>query len=93
MVDPKMFRVTKINQPVVAAPTVRMNDRFNPDTPANNGLQRFSLDVRNDFGKNFTVSFVDSKDDGFARCSATAFALDSFRSEIRFINFDFTGKR
>ena len=49
MINPEMFRITQINQSVVAAPHIGMNNRFDADTPANNGLERFSLDIRNNF--------------------------------------------
>ena len=87
MIDPEMLRITQINQSVVTAPAVGMNHGFNPDTPANNGLQRVSLDVRNDFGKDFAVAFIDSKDNRFAACSATAFAFDTVGAKVRFVNF------
>jgi hypothetical protein len=39
VIDSEMFRIADINQPVIAAPTVRVNDRVCRDTTANNGLQ------------------------------------------------------
>ena len=88
MVNPKMFRITRISQPVVAAPTVGMNHRLDADTSANNGLQRLSLNIRHDFGKDKTIAFVDTEDDVFAACAATASAAHPASTEIRFVNFD-----
>lgn len=51
VIDAVMFIKADIDQTVVAAPAVRMNDRVQRNTPANNVLQRFSLHVRHDFGK------------------------------------------
>ena len=39
VINPKMFAVADINQSVVAAPAVRMNDRFRRDVTAYNRLQ------------------------------------------------------
>jgi hypothetical protein len=60
---------------------------------ANNGLQRFSLDIRNNLREDFSVAFIDSEDNSFAARSATAFAFDTTRSEVRFVNFNFFRKR
>lgn len=94
MVDPKMFAVTNVNRSVIAAPTIRMNDRIETDFAANNSLQRFLRCVRDDLGINFSVSFVNSKNDLFTAASATAFASDATSAEIRLVNFYFaSGKR
>lgn len=83
-----MFRITDIDQSVVAAPHVGMNHGFHADTPTNNGLQRFPGTVGNDLGINFTVTFEDAEDDRFTKCSATVFASDTTCAEVGFINFD-----
>ncbi len=93
MIDPEMPRITEVNQAVGAAPGIGMNNGFNADTPTNNGLERFSLDIRDHFGKDFAVSFADSEDDSFTRRSATAFAFDTRCAKVRLINLDLTGKR
>ncbi len=46
MVNPKVFWVTDVNESVVATPAIGMDDGFDADMPANNGLERFSLDIR-----------------------------------------------
>ncbi len=84
VVDPEMLWITQVNQAVVAAPAVGMNNRFNPDASVDNGLQRLFLNIRNNFGEHFSVSFVDAEDDGFAARAATAFALDSLGSKVGF---------
>ncbi len=93
MIDPKMLRITQVNQAVVAAPRIGMNHGFNADSPANNGLQRFLLNIRNDFSKDFSVAFVNSKDNGFTRCAPSAFAFDTTCAKVRLVNFNFPGKR
>ena len=90
MIDPEMLRITQVNQAVVAAPGVGMNNGFDTDAPAHYGLQRFLLDVRNDLGEHFSVPFIDSEDNSFATCAATTFAFDSFGSEVGFVHLDLT---
>jgi len=52
MINAKMLRVADINQPVVAAPFVRVNNRVQANTPANDCLQRFLAAVRDNLGIN-----------------------------------------
>ena len=94
VINSQVLGITDINQAVVTAPAVRMNDRIERDTPANNGLQCFSSRVRHDLGVNFAVSLVNTEDNLFAASPATALASDTPRAEIRFVNFDLaSGKR
>ena len=60
-----------------------MNNCFNADTPANNGLERFLLNIWNDFSKDFSVSFINSEDDGFATRSATTLALNAMCAKVK----------
>ena len=61
MIDPEMLRITRINGSVVTAPQIGMNNRLDADTSVNTGLQRFSPDVRDDFGKDFAVAFINTE--------------------------------
>ena len=45
MVNPKVFRIADVNESVIAAPVVGMNNGLDADTPGNKGLERFSLDI------------------------------------------------
>jgi hypothetical protein len=67
MIDAKMLRVTDIDQPVVTAPAVGVNDRFRCYPPVNNGLQRLSAAVGHDLGVDRTVPFEDAEDDRLTR--------------------------
>jgi len=49
MMNSEVFRVADINQSIIAAPAVRMNDRIGRDATANNGLEGDFLAVRDDF--------------------------------------------
>ena len=39
MINPKMFSITNIDQTIVAAPAVAVNDYLKSQSPTNNGLQ------------------------------------------------------
>ncbi len=88
MIDAKMFLKTDINQSVITAPFVGMNNNFGSDAAANNGLQHTFLAIRHDLGIDPAAAFENTKDDCFARCSASTLAAYSPSSEIGFINFD-----
>src|SRR6202163_696449 len=89
MINSEMFRVTDIDQAVITAPAVRMNDGVQGHAPANYRLQRAFSAIRYNFRVNTAVALKDTKDDRLARGAASPFASDSPRSEVAFINFDF----
>ena len=91
MIDAKMFLKTDINQSVIAAPFVRMNNNIGGNAAANNGLQSAFLAVGHNLGINPAVAFENAEDDRFARSTATTFATHPSGSEIRFIDFDLSG--
>lgn len=88
MINTKMFCKSDINQTVVTAPFVGMNNNFGSHAAANNSLQRTLLAIRHDLGIDPASAFENTEDDRFARCSASALAAYSSGSEIGFINFD-----
>src|SRR5215213_3780460 len=92
MIDSQMLAVTDINQSVITAPAIGMNHAVERNLAANNGLQRFLLHVRHNLGVNLPVAFIDTKDNCFARCSATTLAAHSSSTKIRFVNFDFASR-
>ena len=89
VIDSKMFRVANVNQSIVAAPFVRVNNRVQANTPANDGLEGFLAAVRDDFRIDRTVPFEDAEDFSLAAGSSPALALDSSCAEVAFVNFDF----
>lgn len=93
VIDPEVFAVTDINQPIVAAPSVRVNDRFRLDATANDGLQRLLFAVRHNLGIDRTVAFEDAEDDCFARRAATALAAYTPGTEVGFIYFNRAAER
>src|SRR5437764_6636295 len=93
MIDSEMLCITDINQTVIAAPAVRVDNRSQRDATANNGLQCGLLAVGHDFGINAAVAFEDAEDDGLARGSAASLATDSTSAEVAFVNLDFASRK
>src|SRR6266404_3289359 len=89
MIDSEMLRVTNINQAIVAAPTIRMDDGIQSHATANYGLQRAFSAVRHHFRVDAAVAFEDAKDDRLAGGPTPALATHSTRSEVAFVHFDF----
>lgn len=88
VMNSKMLCVPDINQAVVTAPTVTVDDRVERDATAHNGLQSALFAVRHDLRVNASVSFEDAEDDGLATGCATAFATHATSAEVRLIDFD-----
>ena len=89
MIDSEVLRVADIDQAVIAAPPVTVDDGFGSYTTANNGLKCGLFAVGHDLRIDATVTLEDAEDDGLTRSSATAFAAHATRAEVAFIDFDF----
>src|SRR5712692_708128 len=89
VIDSEMLRITDINQAVVTAPTIRMDDGVQGYSTANYGLKRAFSAVRHHFGVDAAVAFEDAKDDRLAGGPTPTLATDSTRSEVAFVHFDF----
>ncbi len=57
MMYPEVFLIAHIDQTVIAAPAVGINDTFNSNPPSNNLLQCSFRGIRHDFGIDFVVPF------------------------------------
>ena len=88
MMNSEVPGVADIDQPIIAAPSVRMNDRFERDSTANNGLQRNLFAVRYNLSVDLAITLEESKDDGLARCAASTLTTHPASTEVAFINFD-----
>jgi hypothetical protein len=89
VIDSVMLRVSDINQSIIAAPAVTVDDGVNGDLATNNGLSsRFST-VRDDLCIDPLVTLEKTEDDGLPARTATALATHAMRAEVRFINFNF----
>jgi hypothetical protein len=87
MVDPEMLLEPDIDQAVVPAPKVRMDNGVETDFAPYNGLQGAFLAVRDDLCIDPSVPFEDAEDDCFATGTATPFPADPAAAEIRLVNF------
>lgn len=93
MIDPEMFSVTDINQAIISAPAIRVDDAVEGDASSNNALQRRFAAVSNNLGVNTAIALEDAKDGSFAKRATSAFALDAPGTEIGFVHFDLARKR
>src|SRR5262245_45657387 len=84
--DPMMLTVAYIDQAIIAAPAIRMNDAPALDPSAQNGLQRRLARIRYDLRVDLPVTFKDPEHDGFGAGSPAAFAFDAARTKVRLID-------
>ena len=76
----EMLAIADINQAIIAAPAIGVNDTIEGDATPNNGLQRGFSAVRHDFGIDLAVAFDKAEHGGFAGGAPSAFALDALRA-------------
>ena len=86
MMDSEVLRVSDIDQTVIAAPSIGVDDGSKRNATANNGLQCGLLAVRDNLRVNASVAFEDPKDDCFTRGSAPSLATDSSSTEVALVN-------
>lgn len=89
MMNSEVLGVTDIDQSVIAAPSITVDDRFGCNATTNNGLQGGFLAVWYDLGIDLAISLQETEDDGLAGCATPALATNPSSAEVRFINFDF----
>lgn len=92
VMDSEVLGVTDIDQPIVAAPAITVDDRLGCNATTNNGLQGGFLAVRHDLGIDLAVTLQQSEDDGLARRPAPTLATNTSSAEVRFIDFNFSGR-
>lgn len=93
MTDPIMLLVSKVHKPFISLPAIRIDDAFLIDSPLDNSPKSASFNIWNDFSEDFTVSSVDTKNNGFPSCSTTSLSLDTSSSEVTFIDFNLPMER
>ena len=93
MMDSEMFFVSKIDQPIVASPTVGEDHSLQVGFPPNNGLQCGFRTIWNDFGIDLAVSLEHTEYGCFAKGTTPFFPFDPLSTVIGFINFDFSLER
>lgn len=87
-----MLRVADINQPVVATPSIRVDDCLRCNATANNRLQGGFRAVRHDLRVDFTLTLQEPEDRSLTRCPAPVLAPDTTSAEVAFVNFNLPGK-
>ena len=93
MVDSKMFLVSEINEPIVAPPTVRMDNTLEVNTTSDNGLQCSSSAVWDDLSEDTPIAPKDTEYNCFSESSAASFTFNSTGAKETFINFNLSRKR
>ena len=87
MMYPEMFGKTHVNQSLITALTVGIDDALDTDTTSNDLLQRCFGSIGNNLGINLVPTFQNAENDGFPTRTAPAFAPDTFGTEIGFVQF------
>ena len=93
VIDSEVFFITKVNEAIVASPSIRMNDAFEIYPTSNNLLQRGSAAIRNNFGEDFPIAFKDTENNCFAESSTATFSFYASGTKVAFINFNLSRKR
>lgn len=88
VLDSIVLLVAHVNDTIVRAKAISMSPQVEINFAANNGLNTGLFAVRNDLRINAPVAFIDAEDDSLASCAASAFASDTARTKVRFIQFD-----
>jgi len=88
MVDPEMLLVADVHEPVVASPAVRMDNTFQADAAANDGLEGRPAAIRHDLGIYSPLALKDAENNRFTARSAPSQAFDSSRAEVALVNLD-----
>ena len=65
MMYPEMFGKTHVNQSLITAPTVCIDDTLDTDTTSNDLLQRYLGGIGNNLGINLVPAFQNAENDGF----------------------------
>ena len=73
MMYPEMFGKTHVNQSLITAPTVGIDDTPDTDTTSNDLLQRCFGSIGNNLGINLVPTFQNAENDGFSTRTAPAF--------------------
>ena len=91
VVDTEVLRVPDIDQPVVAAPAVRVDDDLRRHAATDNGLKRGFLVVRHDLRVDLARALQEAEDNGLARGSAASLAAHAPGTEVALIDLDMAG--
>ena len=93
VMDSVVLRVADINEAVIAAPPVRVDDRLGCDATADNRLQSNLRAVRHNLRIDFAAPLQETEDGSLTRRPATALTAHAARAEVAFIDLDLARKR
>ena len=88
VVDSEMAFVAQIDEPVVAAPAIGVDDTLIGHSALNDRFQCRSGAIVEHVGEDFTSAFVDADDRHFASCPSSAFTAHTLGSEVALVDFD-----
>lgn len=90
VIHAQMLGVADIDEAVIAAPAIAVDDAVQRYLAPNNLLQRGFPGVGHDLGGDPAVALEQAKDDGLAACTAPALATHATRAEVGLVHFDLT---
>ena len=88
-----MLCKSHINQTMITAPSVSIDDALNGDMSVYNLLQRGFGGIGYDFRIDLISPFEYPKDDDFTTSTASAFATNTLRTKVGFVKFNNAIKR
>jgi hypothetical protein len=80
--------VADIDQALIAAPTVTMDNAVNRDMALNNLLQHGLSGIRGNLRVDSAIAFEDTEDDGFRPSPTISLTPHSPRPKVGFVDFD-----
>jgi hypothetical protein len=93
MFNPIVLFITHINEAIVPSPIIGMNDTIRVYFASNNALKCLCGTIRNDFCVHFSTSLENSENRSLSTSATTPFSFYPSGSEVRFIDFNNSGKR
>jgi hypothetical protein len=75
VIDSEMLSVDNVNQAVVAASAIGVDNAVKADLAPNTLLQRGLRAIGNDFGVHAAIAFEDAEDDGFSVSASSSFSF------------------
>ena len=90
MIHTEMLLIPQVDQTIVPAPAIGVDDGLQVDSSSDDRLQCFTTTVGNDFGIDFTVSSEYTKDNGLPESATSTFAFDATRAKVALIDLHLT---
>ena len=88
MLDAEVFLVSQIDEPVITAPTIGMNDAFKVYTSTYDALEGGSGAIRNDLRIDVIIAFEQAENNSFPSGPTASDASYPTSAEVTFINLN-----